>query len=87
MEYRVLGPLEVRAGEGPLSLGGAKQRDYCESRSARRERRAFMPLPVCAPINRCGSNEALSDQSSPNPTARPPERPLSGDRGPARLLT
>jgi DNA-binding SARP family transcriptional activator len=26
MEYRVLGPLEVRAGEGPLSLGGAKQR-------------------------------------------------------------
>src|SRR5262249_57363756 len=26
MEYRVLGPLEVLAGEGPLPLGGAKQR-------------------------------------------------------------
>jgi DNA-binding SARP family transcriptional activator len=26
MEFRILGPLEVLAGEGPLSLGGAKQR-------------------------------------------------------------
>jgi predicted ATPase/DNA-binding SARP family transcriptional activator len=26
MEYRVLGPLEARDGEGPLALGGAKQR-------------------------------------------------------------
>src|SRR5581483_10867110 len=26
MEYRVLGPLEVRAGDGSLPLGGAKQR-------------------------------------------------------------
>ena len=26
MEFRVLGPLEVRAGDGPLPLGGAKQR-------------------------------------------------------------
>src|SRR3954454_8343562 len=26
MEYRVLGPLEVRGNEGPLPLGGAKQR-------------------------------------------------------------
>jgi DNA-binding SARP family transcriptional activator len=26
MEYRVLGPLEVRAGDGPLPLGGVKQR-------------------------------------------------------------
>ena len=26
MEFRLLGPLEVRAGDGPLPLGGAKQR-------------------------------------------------------------
>jgi DNA-binding SARP family transcriptional activator len=26
MEYRLLGPLEVRAGDGPLPLGGTKQR-------------------------------------------------------------
>ena len=26
MEYKVLGPLEVRAGDGPLPLGGEKQR-------------------------------------------------------------
>ena len=26
MEYRVLGPLEVRGDDGPLPLGGAKQR-------------------------------------------------------------
>ena len=26
MDYRVLGPLEVLDGEGPLPLGGAKQR-------------------------------------------------------------
>jgi DNA-binding SARP family transcriptional activator len=26
MEYRLLGPLEVRVGDGPLPLGGAKQR-------------------------------------------------------------
>jgi len=25
-EYRLLGPLEVRAGDGPLPLGGRKQR-------------------------------------------------------------
>src|SRR5438876_8533215 len=26
MDYRVLGPLEARDGEGPLALGGPKQR-------------------------------------------------------------
>jgi DNA-binding SARP family transcriptional activator len=26
MDYRVLGPLEVRKDDGPLPLGGAKQR-------------------------------------------------------------
>src|SRR5262245_1328383 len=26
MDYRVLGPLEVLGGDGPLALGGAKQR-------------------------------------------------------------
>src|SRR3954465_9567731 len=26
MEFRLLGPLEVRAGDGPLPLGGEKQR-------------------------------------------------------------
>ena len=26
VEYRVLGPLEVRADDGPLPLGGEKQR-------------------------------------------------------------
>jgi hypothetical protein len=26
LEYRLLGPLEVRAGDGPLPLGGVKQR-------------------------------------------------------------
>jgi DNA-binding SARP family transcriptional activator len=26
MEFRLLGPLEVRAGDGPIPLGGLKQR-------------------------------------------------------------